>query len=269
MSRQWMPLYVADYWKDTTHLSTFEHGAYLLLIMHYWAKGGLPANDMQLQRICRASASEWEVLKIVLSEFFDVENGWRHSRIDAELEKSSMISTKRKNAAEKRHANAPANAYANAPANAEQMHTQSQSHISSSSGADPLAQKCRALVGQEPVLLATDFHSISVLVEDGTVTEEDVLAGIRAAMATPSFRIRNWSSLVNWVRRAAKDRMAGGKKQVVVPISTPPPEPKFTDENWKYLLERYRDLGEWPVRGCGPSPDQPGCKVPKHLLEVA
>lgn len=39
--RPWMAFYVADYLADTLHLSATEHGAYLLLISHYWVHGGL------------------------------------------------------------------------------------------------------------------------------------------------------------------------------------------------------------------------------------
>jgi uncharacterized protein YdaU (DUF1376 family) len=83
MSRPWMPLYVADYLAGTSHLSTVEHGAYMLMIMHYWQKGGLPADEAKLARICRMSASEWDRARPTLADMFTA--GWRHERIDKEI----------------------------------------------------------------------------------------------------------------------------------------------------------------------------------------
>lgn len=122
-----MPLYVADYLADTGHLSAAEHGAYMLLIMHYWTNGGLPADERRLSRIARMSDDEWANSRDELGAFFG--DGWTHARIDAELAKSEEISSKRKAAAAHRHSKCNASA----SANADQMHTQSQPQSQDSS----------------------------------------------------------------------------------------------------------------------------------------
>lgn len=71
----WMPLYIADYLADTAHLSAGEHGAYLLLIMHYWRVGKLPTDERQLSRIARMNAREWTSARETIAAFFDDE--WR------------------------------------------------------------------------------------------------------------------------------------------------------------------------------------------------
>lgn len=93
-----MPLYVADYLSDAAHLSTLEHGAYLLLIMTYWQRGEeLPADDKKLARICRVGPREWARIKPVISEFFQVScNTWSHRRIDRELQNVRAKSLKKR-----------------------------------------------------------------------------------------------------------------------------------------------------------------------------
>jgi uncharacterized protein YdaU (DUF1376 family) len=86
----WMPLYVADYLADTGHMTTVQHGAYLLLIMHYWRLGGLPNDDAQLAQICRMNAEEWTAHKPLLESLFS--DGWKHNRIEAELTEAARIS---------------------------------------------------------------------------------------------------------------------------------------------------------------------------------
>lgn len=95
-----MPLYIGDYLADTGHLSTTQHGAYLLLIMHYWRKGCLPADDKQLAAIAKLPLRIWLDTKETIRAFFTDE--WRHARIDAELEKRRVLSAKRADAGSRR-----------------------------------------------------------------------------------------------------------------------------------------------------------------------
>jgi uncharacterized protein YdaU (DUF1376 family) len=93
MSLPFMPFYVGDYLADTGHLSTIEHGAYLLLIMHYWRTGALPKDEAVLMRICRMNKREWDRYRDSLQALFRPD--WSHKRIDAELDKGRQKSAAR------------------------------------------------------------------------------------------------------------------------------------------------------------------------------
>jgi uncharacterized protein YdaU (DUF1376 family) len=83
--------YMGDYQRDTGHLSLAAHGAFTVLLDHYYSKRKpLPANLEDLYRLCRAmTKQEQAAVKLVAEEFFPVcADGLRHSRrADQEIEK--------------------------------------------------------------------------------------------------------------------------------------------------------------------------------------
>lgn len=94
----WMPFYVADYLRDTRHLSATEHGAYMLLIMQAWTQGGLlPLDPVRLARIAGLSRDEWAEMGDMVMEFFVRTNdGYRHNRVDRELDRARGMVEQRK-----------------------------------------------------------------------------------------------------------------------------------------------------------------------------
>jgi uncharacterized protein YdaU (DUF1376 family) len=89
----WMPIYIGDYLADTGHLTTTQHGAYLLLLMHYWRKLRLPDDDKQLAAIAKLPLRIWLDSKETIQAFFH--EGWKHKRIESELQKRLDVSNKR------------------------------------------------------------------------------------------------------------------------------------------------------------------------------
>jgi uncharacterized protein YdaU (DUF1376 family) len=123
----WMPLYVGDYLADTMHLNAVQHGAYLLLIMHYWRTGPLPDNDGDLAAIARTERKVWREIAPVIRRFFQVDGGYmHHKRIDQEREKAAINSSKRRDAANARwkpnRSTSNANASSNDDAKASDLH---------------------------------------------------------------------------------------------------------------------------------------------------
>lgn len=102
MSRAWMPLYIGDYKRDTGHLTTLEHGAYFLLIMHYWETGPLPVDISRLARISGLSVKRFVPVWETLRGFFVEADAkqllskcYRHKRLDIEIEKAEKLREKR------------------------------------------------------------------------------------------------------------------------------------------------------------------------------
>jgi uncharacterized protein YdaU (DUF1376 family) len=97
VSAPFMQLYVADYLGDTRHLTTEQHGAYLLLLMTMWrADGRLPHDDKKLARITGCTASRWARIKGDVLDFFDVDGAdLTHGRLMLELKKASEKSFQR------------------------------------------------------------------------------------------------------------------------------------------------------------------------------
>jgi len=121
----WMPLYIGDYLADTMHLQGAEHGAYLLLLMHYWRNGPLPDDDKVLAGIARIKRREWdnEVGPTVRAFFAIQDDGRLHQkRMDEEKMRAENLSEKRRAAANVRHKPKPTTP-SNGPIHDMQMHS--------------------------------------------------------------------------------------------------------------------------------------------------
>jgi uncharacterized protein YdaU (DUF1376 family) len=83
--------YMGDYGRDTGTLALADHGAYALLMDHYYStEEPLPADYETLYRICRAMKKEEQAaVRKVADKFFPVfKDGLRHNdRVDIELTK--------------------------------------------------------------------------------------------------------------------------------------------------------------------------------------
>ena len=230
-NRAWMPLHIADYLADTGHLTATEHGAYLLLIMHYWQNDGLPENERIIARIAKLTPEQWEESRDMLAMLFGP--GWTHKRIDAELSKADDIIEKRRAAAEARFAKAK-----NQPSDANAMHVQSKSAYT---GVPPTTSDLSSFQSDTSSLRSEDARApkvdpdfekfwdaypnktgrpsagkaFSQAIKRASLDE--IMAGVRAYAAKTDDR--QWCSPVKWL---SDDRW---KDRPAPPPEKPPPKP--------------------------------------------
>ena len=80
--------YIADYRKDTSHLSRLEHSIYRDLIDWYYLDESPISKDMAFisRRLKLSTKSEIEAFHNVIQDFFtEDDNGYRHKKIDEEI----------------------------------------------------------------------------------------------------------------------------------------------------------------------------------------
>jgi uncharacterized protein YdaU (DUF1376 family) len=90
---------IADYRKDTGHLSTIEHGIYRQLIdWYYLDEQPIPEETQVVIRRLRLGSDEVKFLQNVLSDFFVLgKTGYKHKRIEVEIKDYHEQSEKNKN----------------------------------------------------------------------------------------------------------------------------------------------------------------------------
>jgi uncharacterized protein YdaU (DUF1376 family) len=132
VSLPYFPFYPSDYLGDTMHLSTEEHGAYLLLLITMWQHGSrLPNDRAKLARIARVPSRRWPAVWGAIEEYFEAEGDDIFSpRMREEYQKATSKSAVRsasgKAGAEAKALKLQGAASANATANASRLlkHTQ-------------------------------------------------------------------------------------------------------------------------------------------------
>lgn len=252
----YMAFHPGDYLADTAHLSTLEHGAYLLLIMNYWQRGEpLPADEKKLRGIARLTAEEWDAVREAILEFFTVQGGvLRHKRIDNELERSRAKSDKARASAERSHSGRRANAKrshvqndanaertlsetsANAErsqserdANQDQDQNQDQKNeaIASSSSADdakiPISEMVRRLEQATGWSNLPGEGAIQSLVDEGHSFEDRILPLARDEAARRDGPPRGWAYLATVVRDKTRAPTPAAKpvEMVWIPVDGP------------------------------------------------
>lgn len=82
-------LYIGDYQRDTGTLTLAEHGAYLLMLQHYYATEGPLPTGRELHRLLRAeSKSERDAIDTVAARFWTpTDSGLINQRADEEIAK--------------------------------------------------------------------------------------------------------------------------------------------------------------------------------------
>lgn len=283
-----MPLATDAYLGDTKHLSTLEHGAYLLLLMIAWRVRGrpcLPDDDKLLARYTGCDPRTWRRIKPTVMAFWTLGNDgfWTQAKQLRVREIVSKNVENQRNKAAKRWSAKPLenNDTGDAVASAGHMPDECQPNPNPSitpkspSGKRPGKGKIPPGYGDDADPLYTDFlaniwgkrwqrpsnNPVLAFAGYAKLTTADRTAAKAAIERCGRVIVANSSApnyrpmLVSWLRDRGWEVDAGD------PVEKP--------VDWAKLVAHFKAHNEWPA-GWGPRPGEPDCRVPaKFLISTA
>jgi uncharacterized protein YdaU (DUF1376 family) len=108
-----IPLFPDAYHRDTTHLTTEEHGAYFLLLMAAWGSDDctLPNDERRLAALAKMPVAKWRKIALTVLEFWTIDKGrisqkrllkeWSYVREKSEKARQSVASRRDRNGYER------------------------------------------------------------------------------------------------------------------------------------------------------------------------
>lgn len=266
-----MMLWTDAYLADTTHLSTIEHGAYLLLLMAMWRTktNTLPNDPTVLARYAKLTSGQWQRVWPSIEAFFTVDgNSIAQGRLTREAEavrqrsKSQSDNAKAKWRKENETPNAIASNWQSQPDaihNHNHIHKEKDKKKAGSDDPDFVA-----FYEAYPLKKARDgaLRAYRAARNRGA-THEQIMAGCARYAAEkrdadPKY-IKHPATWLNggcWADES-------GPQPAATPLIGDPHERRMASR-----LKYWRETGKWSQEW-GPEPGKPGCQIPAWMMEKA
>lgn len=277
-----LPLWTDAYLSDTRHLTTEQHGAYLLLLMEAWRRPScaLPGDEDMLARLAGLSPDRWAAIRDVVMGFWKFDGRkkeWTQLRLLDEREYVVKKSKSQRGRAANRWKSSektdaqpmPEECPADAPTPTPII---VDTNVSTLSETDAVSDQAEAAPRKGRKSYPPDFEAAwkeyprtpnmsksEALPEWRKLSDEDrmlvlpSIAGYRRYLASkPGLEI------IHFCRYLSKRRFEGYAADDALPVS---------NEVWVGRLAHARANKVWSTAEWGPMPTQTDCAVPRGLLE--
>jgi len=193
-----LPLFTDAYLADTRHLSTEQHGAYLLLLMEAWRRPNtnLPDDDVLLAKLAGLSGIAFADAKSVIMQFWDLDartKTWSQKRL---TEQKKYV----RNATEKQRSNAKARWNKEKPA----------SHGNAKDDAKPMPDGCHT--GNAPIPIPIPIDK-----EEGTNVPSSTPLSEPLDAATVKAVITAWNNLASETGIAQVQHLTENRRKALKP----------------------------------------------------